>query len=202
MTQGHTPLVPLADRPFAPPPEQDSEQQTIWHNPTDRAVTLDIFVGTPLPSPGIKPKGIEQRQGVRRYVIGPKETRALPAIYDIAIQHTQCQHTDCLQTPFICKSRDPDHVKVIVGGLGPQLHNKGTQTAPITSPPMLSPALDDVEARRKAAEQEQFRAWQQERMAAEARARAKADEEKATHELAAREMAALEAATAPNPKKK
>ena len=196
--QSIAPLIPLADRPFAPPPDQDSERQTIWHNPTALPVRLELHVATPRPSFPIKPVGFEQRTGKRVYVIQPGQTRAIPSEFDMAIQHTQCHHTDCLQRPFACRSNEEGHEKSIVGGFGPQLENKGSQSMPIRAGFItIAPALDDVEARRKAAEEAEYKAFREQKMAQERAAAAHAETQRAEAEVAAaRKLQADRAAVA------
>jgi hypothetical protein len=180
------PLVPLAERPFAPPPDEDSERQTIWHNPTDKPVKLDLHYTTPKASFPIKPKGYEQRTGKRIYIIQPGATRAIPSEFDMAIQHTQCHHTDCLQMPFRCRSNEEGHEKSIVGGFGPQLENRGSQSMPIRSGFItLAAALDDVEARRRAAEEAEYKAFREAKLAGERAAAARIETERAEAEIAA-----------------
>jgi hypothetical protein len=181
----HQPLVPLADRPLAGPEYEDSESQTVWHNPTDRQVVLDLNVDTP--RPGRKPRNWEERNGKVRYVLKAGETKAIPSKFDMGIQHTQCHHIDCLQRPFYCRSNEEGHEKSTVGGYGPQLVNRGTQKAPIRPGFItLAPALDDVLARQQAAEQEEFRNWQLQRMAESRAASAKLEQERAAADKVAR----------------
>lgn len=188
MSQAHQPLVPLADRPFLQAEMADSEKQTIWHNPTDRPVVLDLYVETPKPTPGRPPKGFEAKTGQRRYVIGPKETKAIPAMFDRGIQQTQCHHVDCLQMPFDCKSTEEGHEKSIVGGLGPQLQNRGTQSMPLREGFIrLAEPLDDVEARRRQAEAEMKEKLWQEHLAREGQLEAKAKKEQAEADAVARD---------------
>jgi hypothetical protein len=180
----HQPLVPIADRPIAAPDYEDSESQTIWHNPTDKPVKLDLNVDTP--RPGRPPRNWEERHGMVRYVVKAGDTRAIPSKFDMGIQHTQCHHIDCLQRPFACKSNEEGHEKSIVGGFGPQLINKGTQKAPIKAGFIqIAPALDDALAREKAAELEEFRNWQLKRMAEERAAAARLEQERAQADRAA-----------------
>jgi hypothetical protein len=186
MNATHQPLVPLADRPLAAPDYEDSQSQTIWHNPTERSVILDLHFETPKAT-GRPPAGWEERTGKHRYVLKAGETKAIPASFDMAIQHTQCFHTDCLQRPFSCKSTEEGHEKAIVGGFGPQLVNKGTQKVPIRAGFIqLAPALDDALARQQAAEAAEFRAWQQKRMSEEAGQAARLEQERAAADIAAR----------------
>lgn len=163
MTSDDTFLVPQANRLLEPTEHQDSSEETIWHNPTNRDAILDVYIETP--KPGKKPRSWSEQTGKRRYVIKAGETRALPSEFDRAIQHFECTETECLARKFDC--RDHTHARVIVGGLGPQLACKGTQRRPM-APAALHPALDDVEARKKALQEERFQAYQrQEANAAE-----------------------------------
>ena len=182
-------LIPVADRLYPPPPgEEDSEQQTVWNNPTDLPVRLTLFVETPKPTPGHKPRTYDERHGTRTYTLGPRATKAIPAFFDRQIQQTQCGHTDCLQIPFDCRSHEEGHEKMIVGGYGPQLTNKGTQRAPMAAGFIsLAPALDDVEARRKAAEDEEIRGWRERKRAEEREAAAADAKARATKEISERE---------------
>jgi len=190
----HQPIIPLADRPsFGGFDANDSEQQTIWENPTQHQVVLELQVD--YPKPGRPPRNWEEKTGKRRYVIGPGQTRALPSSLDKGIQFAQCHHEDCLQHPFECKSTEEGHEKTIVGGHGPQLLNRGTQAVPIRAGfYTLHESLDDTESRRKAAEAEEFNAWKRAKLASEQAEAARAVKLKAETEQ-------LEAATRPNTKK-
>jgi hypothetical protein len=198
--ESHTqqPLIPLADRPLAGPEYEDSQQQTIWHNPTDKPVILNLHFETP--KPGRPPRNWEEKNGMHRYVIKPGETKAIPSMFDMGIQHTQCFHLECLHRPFACRSTEEGHEKAIVGGFGPQLHNRGTQKMPIKPGFIqIAPALDDALARQHAAEQEEFRQWQQKKMAEERALAARAEQERATADAAARNVNATD--KNPNTKK-
>lgn len=152
------PLIPLATRSFQPTEHTDSSEETIWENPTDGEVILDLQHEMPkarfVNDRPVPPKNWSERTGKRRYVIPARAQRALPGEYDIAIQHTRCTDAECPSKQFECK--DPKHKRVIIGGLGPQLVNRGTQRRPMKPEerPTLEPALDDAEARRLAARQE------------------------------------------------
>jgi hypothetical protein len=187
MTQAaHQPLVPLADRPFASPEYEDSQQQTIWFNPTSKDAVLNLQGDTP--KPGRKPRNWEERTGQIRWVIKAGETKAIPSHFDRGIQQTQCSHLDCLQRPFDCKSTEEGHEKQIVGGFGPQLINKGTQKAPIRPGFIqIAPALDDVLARQQQAEMDEFREFQRERLARARREEARAEGLRATEDGASRD---------------
>ena len=179
-------LVPLADRPLAAPDYEDSQSQTIWHNPTEKSVVLNLHYETPKAT-GRPPVGWEAKTGCHRYVIKAGETKAIPSSFDMAIQHTQCFHIDCLQLPFACRSAEEGHEKAIVGGFGPQLTNRGTQRVPIRAGFIqLAPALDDALARQKAAEEEEFRQYQAAKMATARADQARLDQERAASDLAAR----------------
>lgn len=144
-TGARAPLVPLAERPFAPQDHTETAEETVWQNPNDQDVVLDLYVGIPLhiPRPSKTGRALtwEQRTGKRRYIIRAKSERAIPSEFDRAIQHIQCMEAECSQRPFDCKDRG--HRWTIVGGLAP--HNvihKGMQHRPV-----LSPALDDIAMR-------------------------------------------------------
>lgn len=144
-------LVPLAERPFAPPDNTETARETVWFNSTDVPIQLDVYVGHPavLPNPKRlgRPLTWEERTAKRRYVIKPKQERAIPAEFDAEIQRFQCMDTDCSQNPFGCKNSE--HRWMIVGGLCPQgLVRRGLQVRPI-----LAPGLDDLKAREDAEKQ-------------------------------------------------
>jgi len=194
--------VPVADRAYPPPSlEEDSEQQTIWYNPLERNISLTLYTETPKPTPGRKPRTLDERRGTKTFVFKAKEERALPSSFDRQVQQTQCSHVDCLQNPFDCKSTEEGHEKRIVGGWGPLLENRGTQRVRLEPGFItLDPALDDAEARRLAARRREFEEYERGKMAeertrvaAEARARAEA-EIREREESAARERLKTEAA--------
>jgi hypothetical protein len=136
-------LVPAAERPYAPVDHQETVAETIWHNPTEKDVVLDLYVGIPNNLRGLVRSGKrltwEQRTGKRRYIIKAKSRRAIPSEFDMAIQHMQCQDPsgECSQKPFECKNRA--HRRTIIGGLAPHtLVMEGLQHRPT-----VSDALDD-----------------------------------------------------------
>lgn len=138
-------LVPLAERPFAPPDNTETARETVWFNSTDNPIQIDVYVGHPavLPNPKRmgRPLTWEERTAKRRYLIPAKGQRAIPSEFDAEIQRFQCMDTDCSQNPFGCK--DPEHRWMIVGGLCPQgLVRRGLQVRPV-----LAPGLDDLKAR-------------------------------------------------------
>jgi hypothetical protein len=137
-------LVPLAERDFAPVEFIETQQETIWYNPLDRDYTLDLYVGTKPMGNRHPPRSHEQRMGTRRYVIKSKDRRAIPSEFDIAVQHLQCTEYGCANRAHHC--RNPKHRRVIVGGLGPHLQNLGLQNRPL-----MSDALNEHEAAKKAA---------------------------------------------------
>ncbi len=124
-------LVPHADhdRPFED--YQDVAQETVWHNPTNKDVALDLYVG--VKASGRPPRSREEKTGFRRYVIKASEKRAIAAEFDRAIQDV----------------RDG----IIIGGLGPHLINVGAQERP-----RLHPSLDVLRADKAAAEERAIKA--------------------------------------------
>ena len=160
-------LVPMAERPALQAADyMETEEQTIWFNPFDHAVAVQVHIGsTPMLSgsqgavseiediararrwhsiPAAQRR--EMQTGIRTYVIPPKSMRAIPSDFDMAIQRTECMHPECLGRKMYCKNREHTE-RMIVGGLYPRLINKGTQRMPLTEPPRLHPALDDEKAR-------------------------------------------------------
>lgn len=204
------PLVPLAQpvyldklgKPGLAPPGhgQDSHRETKWHNPTNKAVTIDLFLGTPQAGGALAPpRNWEEKTGMRRFVWQPGETKALPHEYDAGIQQTQCKETICLQRPLDCRDKTHDHE--IVGGYGPQLQNLGMQKRPT-----LAPALDDDEARKREAERQEFEAYKRAKHHEEVALRARADADAAQRDIELRkrqdeEAKAIAAKHQPKPQK-
>jgi hypothetical protein len=137
-------LVPLAQRDFSPSDFIETQQETVWYNPLDRDYVLDLHVGTKPMGPKLPPRNHEQKHGTRRYTIRAKDRRAIPAEFDIAIQHLQCQEYGCNMRSHHC--RNPKHSRVIVGGLGPHLYNLGIQNRPV-----MAASLNEAEAEQKIA---------------------------------------------------
>jgi hypothetical protein len=195
----HVPLVPrnepvyldIKGRPGVEPTHhlRDSTPEVKWHNPTSVAVVIDLFVGTPeARGPKSPPRNFFEKNGIKRYVWQPQETKSLDVALSPGIQRTVCQENECLQNKMGCL--DPDHQHVIIGGLGPQLVNLGMQKRPI-----LHPALDDIEAQRRAAEHKEFEAYKKRQEAEIAAARARAEQEVLDREVAARAKADADAAS-------
>jgi hypothetical protein len=166
MNEAHR--VPPADQPHEYREDYPEEtRDTIWENPTEHDVVLDLHVGTTpyYGPPSARPKmRREQLTGCRMYVITrgivdgksvvgeidpttgkPRGRRTIPAEFDQAIQQTSCRHPDCVSRKMYC--RNGSHEKDIVGGLGPYLKNRGVQVAP-----RLHPSLDALHAEKMAAE--------------------------------------------------
>jgi hypothetical protein len=129
-------LVPIAERPFGPVDTEETVEETVWYNPTDHDVVLDLYVGI---QPNLKRFVLsgrkltwEQRTGKRRYIIKAKTHRAIPSEFDQGIQQMQCMEAEHSQRPFDC--RDRTHRKMIVGGLAPHsLVKGGMQHRPVVS---------------------------------------------------------------------
>jgi hypothetical protein len=191
-------LIPQALRAFEPSEYADSSEETIWFNPTEKDATLDLYIGTPTPrGKQFPPRNWEDLTGKRRYIIRAGQTRSMPAEFDRAIQHTHCKDGECLVRPYECKN--PLHTdKEIVGGLGPQLRNMGTQKRPITVPARLHPSLDDVAAREKALKEKRFEIYERGEQASADEQRSRAALDKINHELEERkaQLAAADAALA------
>jgi hypothetical protein len=122
--------------------QPDETRATLWENPTDVDVVMDLHVGTmPLygngPRPTLHPSGKtrEQRLGVKQYVVKAHKTREIPSEFDVGVQHRECTSPECTSKKLYCT--DKSHPSNIVGGLGPQLFNCGMKVRP-----RLSPALD------------------------------------------------------------
>jgi hypothetical protein len=146
-------LVPPAEQPWKPAAEQETAQETVWLNPTDKDAVLDLYVGTTpartqrarearkaLP----RPQQRELQTGLRRFIIRAGHRRSISSDFDMAIQQTHCQETECMTRPMYC--RDPSHHKMVIGGFGPQLVNEAVQHRPI-----VHPALIEAHAREQAA---------------------------------------------------
>lgn len=157
-------LVPSAERPAYQAVDLiETSSDTIWFNPFDYDVSVQVYVGsegkranTPAEEERWKalpaPLKREKQTGMRTYKIPAKSERVLPSDFDMAIQHTQCAHYDCLGAKgMYCKNPDHTEYKQIIGGLYPKLINRGTQQTPIKTPPRLHWALDDDRARAAAA---------------------------------------------------
>lgn len=169
--------IPLADRPHATYEQVvEIERDTIWRNPLDHDVVLDLHVGTK-PSPVFNSEGKrirpdltwEERNGVHRYVIKAGHTRAIPKEFDKAIQDVRNG--------------------VIVGGLGPRLERVGDQERP-----KLHPSLDDGLAKHKALIEEATAALSEKKRQEEALLIAQAKLAEAEKQLAERQASAAKAA--------
>ena len=76
--------VEQAERPDYEPIEYANEsKETIWENPEDHDVVLEIYIGGT--NYGRKPRSWEEKTAQRRYVIRAKETRAIPDEFDQAV---------------------------------------------------------------------------------------------------------------------
>jgi hypothetical protein len=120
----------------------EETRNTLWENPTDRDVVMDLHVGTmPLygsgPRPTLHPSGAtrEQRLGVKQFVVKAGKTREIPSEFDVGVQHRECMSPECTSKKLYCANKS--HPSNIVGGLGPQLINRGMKVRP-----RLHPALD------------------------------------------------------------
>lgn len=164
MTQAfdQIPLVPPADRPFVPFDQQETVQETIWFNPTDRDVVLKLPVGTkPVYTENAKARIREMRtksplqyrewrMGERTVIIPKGTKRALSCDFDQAVQQTQCLEVECVSYRLYC--RDRSHHKQVMGGLGPQLINQNCQFRPIVHPSLIEANAMEEEAKKKAYE--------------------------------------------------
>lgn len=156
--------VPLAKRVNAS--QEDGPElvtETIWHNPTDKPVRLELYVGVDQTINRVKMLGRrlkhEEKTGLHVYEIPPGGTASLPIMFDRAIQDVRNG--------------------VIQGGLGPQLRKEGSQA-------VLNPALDDALARMKAGVEAAAEAMLKEKVHAQAMLMAQAEAEKAKAEIEAR----------------
>lgn len=158
--QSTQPFIPLAERPFATPEETDIRHETVWENPTDQDIHLDLYVGTvPVYSPQAKAKWrdctrqqlFERQKGIRRYVIPARSKRAIPAEFDRGIQAYKCMEDGCTGRVLYCT--DHSHRKQTIGGLAPALINHGLQHRPT-----LHPSLDTALMKQEAAQQAQAEA--------------------------------------------
>jgi len=153
------PLVPPAERPFVPYQDQETVQETVWLNPTDRDAVLDLYVGTkPVYSPVMKdrwkrmspPQLREARTGLRRFIIRAGDRRSISSDFDQAIQQTVCQEQECSAMPMYC--RDQTHHKMVIGGLGPQLINERVQHRPTVHPSLIEAYALEQAAQQRAIE--------------------------------------------------
>ena len=186
------PLVPLAERPFAPQDHVETAEETVWQNPGSEDVVLDLYIGIPMhvprPAKTGRPLTWEQRTGKRRYIIRANSERAIPSEFDRAIQHIQCLDAECSQRPFDCKDRT--HRWVIVGGLAPNsLIRKGMQHRPA-----LSPALDDIAMREQQEEKATIAALLSEQSSKRELARTQAELETLRAQLVERDERTAEVA--------
>lgn len=153
--------VPRAAEPFAKEREPDYFHETIWENPTERDVVLDLNVGTSPIIGGTDEQrraivgtwGKEERTGIRRFVIPaagrdpntgaliPSRAR-IPSEFDQGIQQTRCLEGECASRPMLC--RNSRHRMEVFGGYGPQLINvrrvslRTLDPALVAAPPPLA----------------------------------------------------------------
>lgn len=190
-------LVPPAERPAYQPTDYiETSQDTIWYNPFEYDVAVQVHVGAegkagPTPAEEVRWKSLpapvrrEKQTGVRTYVIKAKSERAIPSDFDMAIQHTQCSHYECLGSKGLyCKNPDHSEHKTIVAGLYPRLVNKGTQRTPIREPAKLHWALDDQKAKAAQALEDSKRRLSEAQNARDAFLIAQADLSEAQAEIA------------------
>ena len=124
------PLVPMADRPaYRPVDLVETSEDTIWYNPLDYDVAVQVHVGAEgkrADTPDERARWVkmtpaerrEKQTGIRTYVIPSKHERVIPNDFDMAIQHTQCAHPECLGSRGLyCKNAEHAQYKQIVGGL-------------------------------------------------------------------------------------
>jgi hypothetical protein len=137
--------VPLAERTEPVLHEMETVTESVWFNPQKRDQILDMYIGINQRI-GRPPRNNEERTGIRRYIIRAGEKRALPVEFDIGIQQTQCYEPGCNSRPNQCK--DGNHQHAIIGGQAPKLVKLGVRQR------ILIPALDDLEAARKKAEED------------------------------------------------
>jgi hypothetical protein len=115
----------------------DQKQFTLWRNPTEKRIVLELHHETPkhgkpiaervanIEDPQVRElRAWEERTGKRRFVIEAGQTALIPSEYDRAVQDV----------------RDG----IIVGGLGTLLVNEGADMKPV-----LHPALDAIKAERQ-----------------------------------------------------
>lgn len=162
LDQASRPLVPPAERPFIPFDQQETVQETIWYNPTERDVLLKLHVGAkPVYSDSQKARFREVRlknplqykewrSGERTLIIPARSERAISADFDQAIQQTQCLEPECVGFRLYC--RDRSHHKQVMGGLGPQLINRNCQYRPLVHPSLIEANALEEENKRKAYE--------------------------------------------------
>lgn len=152
---GSKDLVPIAERPYGPVDTEETVEETVWHNPTEHDVVLDLYVGI---QPNLrrfvlsgKKLTWEQRTGKRRYIIRAKTSRAIPSEFDQGIQQMQCLDPEHSQRPFDC--RDRTHRKMIVGGLAPHsLVKGGMQHRPLISQALVDSYDQEQKLRNKIAD--------------------------------------------------
>jgi hypothetical protein len=138
-------LVPAAERLGETTlSEARFNNQTIWENPEDHDVILELH--DEVPTHGKPPRSDNERRGVVQRMIPKRSTRAIESKFDLAIQDVRCKHPDCTLRQRDCKNQN--HPKRIVGGLAPRLINRGLQTRP-----EMDTALDDKRAELVAREQ-------------------------------------------------
>lgn len=148
------PLVPQAERPFIPDSEIETVQETVWYNPTDKDCILDLYVGTKPRYSAAQREALrrytpaqmrEYKSGTQRWVIRKGQERGIPIEFDYAIQATICQEPDCT-SPNKMYCRDVTHHAAVIGGLGPQLHNRRRQFRPIVHPSLQESQVNAQQA--------------------------------------------------------
>src|SRR5208337_33192 len=96
--------VPPAERPaLAAIDYQETEEHTVWYNPFDYDVAVQIHVGsTPMEGAWDDPGRVarwralppqrrrEMQTGIRVYVIPAKSERSIPRDFDMGIQMYEC----------------------------------------------------------------------------------------------------------------
>lgn len=152
-------LVPPAERPFVAFDFQETVQETVWFNPTDKDYVLDLHIGTrPIytqaqrdrlkqMTPGQKREFLT---GKRRFVIPAKSKRAISSDFDQGIQQTECLEPECYAQRLYC--RDATHHKQIMGGLGPHLVNMSVQHRPVVHPSLIEANANNEATKQKAYE--------------------------------------------------
>jgi hypothetical protein len=144
--------VAPADEPFARERDPEYATDTVWENPTQADVVLDLHVGTTPVYGSAEQKaritaswGPQEFKGIRRFVVKAKSKARIPSEFDQGIQQTRCLEAQCAFQPTIC--RNPRHRMAVIGGLGPQLINRRkiqlrqvvsalvVEPAPLAAPP-------------------------------------------------------------------
>jgi hypothetical protein len=101
---------------------------TVWENPTDKDVILPLHVGSTQTAGLKRPPTYVERHGIDKKIVPAHSIVSISSEFDLAIQDTHCNEQECIGDRRGCRSTT--HNKTVVGGLGPQLINRGMEVRP------------------------------------------------------------------------